>query len=67
MSEAVPEILTCEIEGVTESVYLVFRQGIKAAKTIRYTLPGDSRILVDVDASCIPIAIQFIPNGKANP
>lgn len=56
-----PTFSAVVVKGKTQSVYLVFRDRMKAKETLRFwNLATEDRMLVDCGHDGYPIAVQFI-------
>ena len=55
-----PEIKATRIDGRTESIYVVFRQGVPARETIPFYKPDGAELFIDVDEQDFPIAVQIV-------
>ncbi len=55
-----PEIKATRIDGRTESIYVIFRQGVPARETIPFYKPDGAELFIDVDEQDFPIAVQIV-------
>jgi len=62
-----PEIKATRIDGRTESIYVVFRQGVPARETIPFFKPDGAELFIDVDEHDFPIAVQIVDSIEVAP
>lgn len=62
-----PEIKATRIGGRTESIYVVFRQGVSARETIPFYKPDGAELFIDVDEHDFPIAVQIVDSIEMKP
>jgi hypothetical protein len=62
-----PEIKVTSIDGRTESMYVVFRQGVHARETLPFSRPDGAELFIDVDENDFPIAMQIVESFDPPP